>query len=399
MPLVSQVNAKFPKAQINGGGGSNLEVSVMLDVTGSMCDDGSGPCTTGTKIYALKTAVKDLVKIVVQDDQSTYQSRVALVPFSNRIRVAPDGQGSTIMGALTDMSPTWSGWRSYCTASQYGGTTEATGGESPSGGDYYVCSATETRQQTNWKIRPCVTERFFESTNTLDATDDAPGTNAWLNAYDGDRLPISNDSASNPPTSGIGATSTDPADFWNYSASGDCSMAEENEIVPLTSDRSKLLGKIDGLEGRKTTGGALGTAFAWYMLSPKWNNIWPASPAGPYGDLTTLQSNGKPKLRKVAILMSDGVYNAQRGWTGQDQQKVSDNAKAICTAMKAAGIEIYTVGFDLDSLPSAERTIALNTLQSCGTDLEHFYNTLDPTELQSAFRDIAVKMSSVSLMQ
>jgi hypothetical protein len=81
----------------------------------------------------------------------------------------------------------------------------------------------------------------------------------------------------------------------------------------------------------------------------------------------------------------------------QDHQDASDDAKAVCTAMKAKGIEIYTVGFDLDSLPSSERTIAEDTLKSCGSSLEHFYNTLDPAELQNAFRDIAVQLSSVSL--
>jgi hypothetical protein len=94
LALVNAPAASFPRATISGGGGSNIEVSVMLDVTGSMCDDGVGPCTTGTKISALKTAAKDLVNIVVLDDRSQYQSRVALVPFAQRIRVAQNGQTS-----------------------------------------------------------------------------------------------------------------------------------------------------------------------------------------------------------------------------------------------------------------------------------------------------------------
>ena len=61
-------------------GGSNIEVSLMLDVTGSMCD----PCT---KIDAVKTAAKDLIDIVVWDDQSQYTSRVALAPFADAVNV------------------------------------------------------------------------------------------------------------------------------------------------------------------------------------------------------------------------------------------------------------------------------------------------------------------------
>ena len=71
----------------------------------------------------------------------------------------------------------------------------------------------------------------------------------------------------------------------------------------------------------------------------------------------------------------------------------------LCTNMKAEGIEIYTVAFDLDSVPEDDRTLAELTMKSCGTDVEHFYNTLDPDELQTAFRDIATKLGSVSLVR
>nr|MCH9807654.1 hypothetical protein [Alphaproteobacteria bacterium] len=174
--------------------------------------------------------------------------------------------------------------------------------------------------------------------------------------------------------------------------------SEANQIVPLSSDKSALNSKISNFEAYGPTGGALGTAFSWYTLSPNWNTIWTgqSSPA-PYSQLTQIQANGAPKLRKVAILMSDGVYNAYRSWDGQDQQEVSDMAVQLCTNMKAAGIEIYSVAFDLDSLSGTERTIAENTLKSCGTDLDHFYNTLNAQELVTAFRDIAVKLTSVVL--
>ncbi len=63
-----------------GNPGGDLEIALMLDVTGSMCNDGNGPCTSGTKISALKDAAKKLVDTVVWDDQSKYTSRIAIVP-------------------------------------------------------------------------------------------------------------------------------------------------------------------------------------------------------------------------------------------------------------------------------------------------------------------------------
>ena len=81
-----------------GDGGSNIEVSMMLDVTGSMCS----PCS---KIDAAKDAAKDLVDIVIWNDQSQYTSRIALAPFAEAVNVgktlAPLVRGTVTSGTQT----------------------------------------------------------------------------------------------------------------------------------------------------------------------------------------------------------------------------------------------------------------------------------------------------------
>ena len=62
----------------NADDGTNLEISMMLDLTGSM---------DGDKIVNLKAAAKDLIDIVVWGDQSKYTSRVALAPFAPAVNV------------------------------------------------------------------------------------------------------------------------------------------------------------------------------------------------------------------------------------------------------------------------------------------------------------------------
>ena len=101
LPVAGTAGSKFPKAKLasGGGGSSNMEVALMLDVTESMCTSGSGPCTSDPKIQGLKDAAKELVNIVVQADQSVHTSRVALVPFSTRVRVGPNGHAAA-RGAL-----------------------------------------------------------------------------------------------------------------------------------------------------------------------------------------------------------------------------------------------------------------------------------------------------------
>ena len=141
---------------------------------------------------------------------------------------------------------------------------------------------------------------------------------------------------------------------------------EINTIFPLTNDVTTLKRRIDKLDTAGSTAGHLGTAWAWYLLSPKWNSVFQtayptSSAAAPYSDLTTLNSKGQPKVRKIAVLMTDGDYNinyckgveAKNSDQSPDINCNSENGKALsqatslCTAMKApvngGSIEVYTV--------------------------------------------------------
>ncbi|NOU07194.1 MAG: TadE/TadG family protein [Hyphomicrobiaceae bacterium] len=392
LPVHSQNSAKATQP-VGGYAGGNVEVSVMLDVTGSMCADNVGPCLSGAKMDGLKDAAKELVRLVVQDNQSTFTSRVALIPFSTRIRVAADGDGGAMMTALTGLDPSWSGYREEC-------VTGSGSGGSEHGGDW-VCSQAQVFQRNSLKISPCVSDRYFNDARGFDATDNPPGPDAWLNAHDGGRMPKGQDSSSTAHTCGHGDVDTDPATNWNY-ADGYCADVMGGNIVhPLSSNKSSLNSRIDALEGYGSTAGALGTAWAWYTLSPRWNGIFTgASAPGSYADLTTLDATTKaPRLRKIAVLMTDGGYNTYRTWKDQDQTVVSDYATSVCTNMKNAGIEVYTVAFGLDQLSAAEGSKARATLQGCGTDIKHFYETLTPSDLKSAFRNIGLSISKLRLVQ
>jgi Flp pilus assembly protein TadG len=362
---------------------SDLEISVMLDVTGSMCNDGNGPCTTSTKLNALKAAATELVDTVIWDDQSTYTSKLAIVPFSTRVRVGQDGAGSAMMKKLTNLSPNFSGWRKECTSGSSTGTTSETSGT-------WTCNSYSTTKVTNWKLMPCVTDRFYDAGWKFELTDQAPGSGAYLNAHDGSRMVESADSSDIKATSALGKTKSDPTLNWNYSADGVCyDVAQSNEVLPLTNNKTTLKAKINGLEAYGATAGVLGTAFSWYMLSPNWKTIWTGqSQPKSYDLLTETNSQGKPKLRKIAIIMTDGSYNTMRGWKDQDVTTMSANALQMCTNMKAKGIEIYTIGFALDSLPATEISTARTTLQNCGSSIDHFYETLDASQLKNAFAEI-----------
>jgi hypothetical protein len=73
---------------------------------------------------------------------------------------------------------------------------------------------------------------------------------------------------------------------------------------------------------------------------------------------------------------------------------------SLCTAMKAKGIQVYTIGFQVGTSGTA-----VNTLTDCasshvidtGASIKNFYNTDTTMSLQAAFRDIALQISKLRL--
>ncbi|MBL8566939.1 MAG: pilus assembly protein [Hyphomicrobiaceae bacterium] len=323
MPLVKVSEGEFAEAVVSVGGNSetNLELSLMLDVTGSM---------KGTKIADLKEAAKDLIEIVVWEDQSVYSSRVALVPFSEAVRID-------------------SNW----------------GAEIASNGPKTVTVGSGKGKTTFYLDEQC----FVERKGTEALTDAAPNGQ--------DKIPRF------------------------YDTDGAC-LPSQASIIPLSSDKVMLKEEIDGYVASGTTAGHIGTAWAWYMLSPNWEQRVPVeSKPASYSMLTELNSRGMPKLRKIAVLMTDGEYNTQYCDNGVSTSYVSctlpngnaaAQAKKLCTNMKAKGIDVYTVGFALGG-----NATAIDTLKSCASNPGQFYEAENGEQLKQSFRDIALKISDLYL--
>lgn len=274
------------RAVISSGGNSDssVEISLMLDVTGSM---------GGQKIADLKLAAKDMIDIVVWSDQSKHTSRVAIAPFSEHVNV-----GRTDYEAVVGSAPPGTGTSRTCVRER-------------SGADRY--------------------------------TDAAPGAGNWFEPG---------------------------AETW--------SCKPQSTILPLTNDKSALKAHIDGLSTDGYTAGHLGTAWAWYLLSPKWNSVWSS---GARAD------SYNTKTRKIAVLMSDGEYNRQ--YSGS---RSAEQARAICANMKLSGITVYTIGFQI-----AAGGEAYQTLSQCASSSSHFFNSTTGDELRQAFREIALQVVTLRL--
>ncbi|MDZ4841938.1 MAG: pilus assembly protein TadG-related protein [Hyphomicrobium aestuarii] len=337
LPVVKMNGTENPEAELAVGqnSGTSLEISLMLDITGSMNEsDGSG----STKLKAMKEASKKLIDIVIWEDQSKYTSRIALVPFSEGVNL-----GDSRAALVRIANPP---------------------------------SSTKVKDQNNkdktWKLTPnCVVER----TDANKYTDESYANSKFVPLY---------------TTSAFCPTAASP-------------------IMPLDSDKTALKKSIDAYEGSGLTAGHIGTAWAWYTLSPNFNALWGNAKhnARGYSDLSATNDKGHPSLAKYAVLMTDGAYNTQYcnstsgnlkyiGMPDKNSQhsnranctspngSSNSQALALCTEMKKKGITVFTVGFRVG-------TSEKNLLKSCASAPEKYYDAKDGNALTAAFTDIAYK--------
>ena len=150
-------------------------------------------------------------------------------------------------------------------------------------------------------------------------------------------------------------------------------------VEPLAHDKSILANAISSLHADGWTAGHLGIAWSWYTLSPDWAPVWPFN--------RRTESAGSAPVRRYAVLMTDGDFNTHYE---NGQGNCGSQARQLCTAMKADGIEIYSVAFNA---PSAGRAI----LEFCATSSAHFHAPTTGTELLAVYEAIAAEVRQVRI--
>ncbi len=164
------------------------------------------------------------------------------------------------------------------------------------------------------------------------------------------------------------------------------------EVTALSDDNRELKRAIGRLRSGGSTAGHLGTAWAWYTVSPEWSSVWPAAgrPVA-YGDKKTI---------KAVVLMTDGVYNTYGGQCDRSCSNVSaqardsqDVAHRLCQNMKDKNVKVYSIGFKLDDAR------AENVLRDCASSALTFYRAEDGQQLRDAFRQIAEDLLRLRLSQ
>jgi len=297
--------------------GKELELSLMLDVTGSMGWWSGGQ----KKIDAMKWAANDLLDIF-RVNMEAEKTRIALVPFSEAVNV----------GNL---------------AQQVRGSYQSGTSWTPGHFKFRFRKGNNTR---TYKITDCVSERLGPERYT-----DEP-----------------------PSVAKVGRV---------YRSGTNCKPSKE--IMPLTADRDALRNRINSLSATGGTAGHIGTAWAWYTLSPKWDEVFTGTSAPAEHD--------PDKRIKAAILMTDGEYNVEykSGVNDNNINGSADNgssshqARQLCQAMKDNGIVVYTVGFGISQGSNQEQL-----MKDCASGDDKYFFPYDPQELRAAFREIGGQLAA-----
>jgi Flp pilus assembly protein TadG len=284
--------------------GNSIEVSLVLDVTGSM---------EGDKLSSLKNAANRFIDEVVWNGQTSQYSKVALVPFSEGVNL--NNRVVEARGPLIGASCAVPGCTTYELSS---GTYNATS---------------------------CVTERT--------------GTEKYTDA----------------------AISANPVGVLYLQDATDCDKIQP--VVPLTNDRTLLHKTIDALKTYGNTAGQVGLAWGWYTISPT-SGFWSGTNApAPY-------PNAGGGLKKIAVFMTDGEFNVAYCYGVESKNSCpatngdpTEQALHLCDAMKAKGITIYTIGFQL------EVAKADDFMKACATDSTTYFDADNEAELGVAFAEVS----------
>jgi Flp pilus assembly protein TadG len=179
-------------------------------------------------------------------------------------------------------------------------------------------------------------------------------------------------------------------------------MCTSAPILPLSSDKTTIKNAINAMTAQGATGVGEGAAWGWRALSPS-------------EPLTGGRGYGVANNTKVMVLMTDGqntyypnskflkswydIYGyVERNHLGTTStssstltQFMDQRTLQICNNIKATGIIIYTVAFQIPG----DQASALALLNSCASDQDKYFAPGTNAELLAAFNEIGRDLSEL----
>lgn len=231
------------------------------------------------------------------------------------------------------------------------------------------------------------------------------------------------------------SSSTSSIDTGTMGPDGYCSGNSNQTLMRLTTTKSVITNKIGSLSAGGNTNLHEGVIWGWRTISPN----------APFSDGMAYHA---PKLRKVMVVMTDGenVWQNRRRTAGgsdfqalgyysfngtanvtlpneatgsstnfqtelaaaapnnsssnfgsQARNAIDELARQTCNNAKAAGIEVFTIGFSTPTDPIDQQ--GLNLLRDCATNPDHYFEASDATQLGDAFASVSAGLGKLRLSQ
>jgi Flp pilus assembly protein TadG len=365
-----------------------IELVMVLDNSGSMA---------GTRITALKASANALVTALFGAEATSEYVKIGLVPFSGAVNVGSDKIGAAWLdsGGLSTLH------------------MEDINIGVPSGKTLFDLFA----GLTNVSWGGCVRARLSGYDLTDEPPDPAKGETLFVPYFapDGPTTSYVNDYLSDAATPG--STAAEKQRYWpKYIGAtvpalpgdpppGPNHSCPPSPIQPLTNVKGSITSAINAMIPSSVTVIPEGIAWGWRVLSPG----APFTEGAPYSDPDTI---------RFLILLTDGENNVfggsnlhNKSWysafgfaasghlgktDGSETRQVLDaKTAALCTNVKAQGIYVYTIAFQVTD--GATRTM----LQNCATPAAQcpgnqcYYDSPTATALETAFINIALGINQL----
>lgn len=186
-------------------------------------------------------------------------------------------------------------------------------------------------------------------------------------------------------------------------AAGPNFMCTSAPLLPLSTQQTTIKAKITEMQAEGATGVVEGAMWGWRALSP----------GEPFAQGRAYNAD---ENQKILILMTDGVntYYPQStflkswysiyGYVSEGRlgttstssstltAKMDERTLTACNNIKAAGVTIYTVAFEM-----AGEDAGLGLLQSCASDEDKYFAPNSNSELISAFKAIGKDISELRI--
>ncbi|HEX4160271.1 MAG TPA: TadE/TadG family type IV pilus assembly protein [Rhizomicrobium sp.] len=396
-------------------GQTKLWVSLVLDNTLSMCEPDTAPaCSSNSKIGALISAItgtdgksdsNGLLYMLKTASNNPGDVQVALVPFTKDVNLPASISGQANMVDFTD-------FQSAPPGSTPGSTVHA-GSACP----YvlntvgYECTTGATNGSTVATTIPatCTVNGVGYSGCICPSMDmGVSGANyvgPLFHFYNGCYDSVSIGSGQYSHTWHANNVSTwdncvmDRAQNYDISNSAPTGIASEYPaennyscpsaaLMGLNYNWSNLTSEVNAMTPNGTTNQPIGLVWGWQAMSQ-------GAPFNP-GPLPTYTS-------RIIILVSDGLNTQDRWYTGgvepppeylAEQTSVDARMTAVCNAVKADGVTIYTVYVDLNGTQGNSAV-----LQACASDPAKYFDLTTAGQIVTTLNQIGTQITQLRVAQ